>query len=408
MADVEQQTIPPERRPNGESPVPETATRMPGMYHRERVLIACVVLLIALFAFTAFVARQYHRTVHRLGDDWFAKGVAAMSEGRTAAAVVDYRNALVYKPDDENFQYHLAIALGRAGRENEARSYLLTLLAQSPGSGPINLALARVAVRLKNNSDAIRYYHGAIYGVWPADPLTQRWNVRRELCEYLLNQNDIRDAEPDLIALAQETSPNDARRQEITGGLLLRAALWSRALAAYKDALALDHRDPEALAGAGRAAFQLAMYSDAADYFRRLPPARRGAQDIAQEFALSQEAATMNALRPGLRASEAAKRATRALQVANARIRSCAKRKGENLAAVPPATQLQKLYATARQSRRIWSDMNLAHHPDQVVTAMAFAVEAEEAASAVCGSPEDLPDRALLLIATSAARPPSE
>jgi tetratricopeptide (TPR) repeat protein len=408
MAEAEQQLIPPEKRPNGESPVPETAARMPGMYHRERVLIACLVLLLALFAFTAFVARQYRRTLHRLGDDWFAKGEAAMSVSQTAAAVIDYRNALVYKPDDENFQYHLAIALGRAGRENEARSYLLTLLAESPGSGPVNLALARVAVRLKNNSEAVRYYHGAIYGVWPTDPLTQRWNVRRELCEYFLNQNDIRDAEPDLIALAQETPPNNARREEIAGGLLLRAGLWSRALAAYRDALALNHRDPAALAGAGHAAFQLAMYSDAADYFRRLPPARRAAPDIDQEFALSQEAATMNALRPGLRASEEAKRATRALEVANARISSCAKMRHENLAAVPPASPLQKLYATAQQNRRIWSNANLAHHPDQVVAAMTFAVRAEGAASAECGPPRSLSDRALALIATSAARPPSE
>lgn len=412
MADVEQQKMPPEKRLETENPVPQTAARTPGMYHRERVLIACVVLLVALFAFTAFIARQYHRTVHRLGDDWYAKGETAMRAAQTSDAVADYRNALVYKPDDEGFQFHLALALAGAGREDEARSYLLTLLTESPGSGPINLALARVAVNLKNHSDAIRYYHNAIYGVWSTDPLAQRWAVRRELCEYLLNQRDIQDAEPDLIALAQETPPSDSGRENISGDLLSRAGMWSRALAAYRAALAVNRRDTSALAGAGRAAFQLAMYSDAAGYLQHLPEPNRSASDVSDILGLSQQAATMNALRPGLRASEAAKRATKALSVAEARISSCAQTKGEPLPANPrattPPTDLQTFYATAKQNRQIWSEMNLAQHPDQVVAAMTFAVQAEKAASAECGPPQTVADHALTLIANSAARPPSE
>lgn len=402
--------MPAEGGPHGKSSVPEAAVRFPGVYHRERVLIACLVLLVALFAFTAFVARQYHRTVHRLGDQWFAKGEAAMGSDQTAAAIADYRNALVYKPDDDTFQYHLALALARTGREDEAQSYLLSLLTESPGSGPINLALARVAVNLNRNADAIRYYHSAIYGVWTLDPLQQRWEVRRELCEYLLNRRDLREAEPDLIALSQEAPPNDPRREKIAGDLLLRAALWSRALAAYRAVLAVNRRDADALAGAGRAAFELAMFSDAADYFKRLPPQARAAPDVQDEFAMAQEAATMNALRPGLRASEAAKRAARALTVAESRISICAAQRGEKLSArsnaATPPTELQKFYATAGQNRQMWSEVNLAHHPDQTVAAMTFAVQAENAATAECGPPQTLADRALSLIATSAARPP--
>lgn len=412
MAGVEPQKMPPEKQPEAETPVPETAARMPGMYYRERVLIACVVLLVALFAFTAFIARQYHRTVHRLGDDWYAQGEAAMKTGQTAKAVTDYRNALVYKPDDEGFEFHLSLALAGAGREDEARSYLLTLLTEQPGSGRINLALARLAVNVKNHSDAIRYYHNAMYGVWPADPLAQRWDVRRELCEYLLNQRNIQDAEPDLIALAQETPPSDPRREDVAGGLLLRAALWSRALEAFRAVLVVHKRDTDALAGAGQAAFQLAMYSDAADYFRRLPPDKRSSKDIADAFTLAQEAATMNALRPGLRASEAARRAAKAISTAEARISSCARMKGEPLPSNPraatPPTDLEKLYLRAQQDRQIWSEMNLAQHPDQVVAAMTFAVQAENAASSECGPPQTIADRALTLIANSAARPPSE
>ncbi len=398
--------------PEGKSPVPESASRMPGVYARERILIACVVLLLAMFAFTAFVARQYKRTLHQLGDQWFANGEAALKAGQTAAAISDYRNALVYKRDDENFEFHLALALAGAGRDEEARSYLLTLLTESPGSGSINLALARIAVKQKRSSDAIPYYQKAIYGVWDTDPLAQRWKVRREFCEYLLSQHDLGDAEPELIALAQETPPTDAGRENIAGDLLLRASLWSRALAAYRSALAVDHRDEDALAGAGRAAFKLAMYSDAAEYLQRLPATRRRTADVADILALSQAAATINALRPGLRASEGAKRAAKALSVAESRISSCAKTRGETLPANPrattPPTDLQNLYATARQNRQLWIETNLAHHPDQVVAVMTFAVQAERTASAECGPPQSIADRVLSLIATTVPRPPSE
>ncbi|MGA9884611.1 MAG: tetratricopeptide repeat protein [Candidatus Acidiferrales bacterium] len=412
MVDFDQDKKSAEKPPEGKSPVPETASRMPGVYARERILIACVVLLLAMFGFTAFVARQYHRTVHKLADQWFAKGEAALKRGQTAAAISDYRNALVYKRDDENFEFHLALALAGGGREDEARSYLLSLLTDSPGSGPINLALARIAVKQKRSSDAIRYYHNAIYGVWDSDPLIQRWDVRRELCQYLLNQHDIADAEPDLIALAQETPPTDAGRENIAGDLLQRASLWGRALGAYRSALAVHHRDEHALAGAGRAAFQLGMYSDAAEYLQRLPEERRRSPDVADTLALSQAAATINALRPGLRTSEQAKRAGKALSIAESRISSCAKTRGETLPANPratiPPTELQKLYATAQQNRQLWIETNLARHPDQVVAVMTFAAQAESTASAECGPPQSIADRALSLIATTVPRPPSE
>jgi tetratricopeptide (TPR) repeat protein len=408
MAEVQHENTALEKQAGGKQPTEDTTAGMPGMYARERVLIACVALLIALFAFTAIVARQYHRTVHRLGDRWFARGEASMQAGRTAQAVTEYRNALVYKPDDETFEFHLALALASAGREDEARSYLQTLLADSPGSGPINLALARVAVKLKSNSEAIRYYHSAIYGVWDADPLDRRWEVRRELCEYLLKQRGGRDAEPDLIALAQETPSSDTVRENVVGGLLLRARLWSRALDAFRSVLAVKRRDPEALTGAGRAAFHLAMYSDAADYFQRLPSEQREAPDVADAFALSQEAATMNALRPGLRASEEARRAAKALSVAISRVSSCAKTRGELLVTRTPTSNLQKLYATTRQNRRTWSESNLAQHPDQVLSVMTFAAQAETAATAECGPPSSITDRALSLVASSAARPSSD
>jgi len=380
------------------------------MYVRERVLIACVVLMIALFGFTAFITRQYHRTVHRYADQWFARGESALTTGNANAAINDYRNALVYKPDDPTFQFHLAQALASAGQEVQSRTYLLNLLSENPGSGPINLTLARVAVRQKNNADAVRYYHSAIYGVWETDPITRRWEVRREVCEYLLSQGDVHEAEPDLIALAQEVPPGDAGRGKIAGTLLLRAGLWKRALAEFRAVLATARRDPDALAGAGRAAFEMGEYPDAVGYWMRLPREKREAPDVSQMLQTAQEAESMNALRAGLPASEQAQRAAKALSVASARITACAKQRGETLlpAAGTAPDALQRLSAAAQKNKRVWTLPGLARHPDQVTAAMSFAFQAEAAATRACGVPRGASDRALSLIASHEAGRASE
>ncbi len=117
------------------------------------------------------------------------------------------------------FQLHLAQALASANREDEASTYLVNLLAESPGSGEINLELARISAHQGQFFFAVRYYHSAIYGVWETDPLVKRWNVRRELCEYLLDRGDVKDAQPEVIALAQEVPSGDMERRKGSGSI---------------------------------------------------------------------------------------------------------------------------------------------------------------------------------------------
>ena len=150
----------------------------PRILSRELVLLLCVLALVAMFALTALFSRMYHRKVHTLADAMFAQGeadeqAAQQMEGQARAAqfklaLTDYRNALAYNPSNPLFQFHLAKALSAAGRGEEARSYLLNLLSESPGSGEVNLELARVAARNNSMADAMRYYQGAIYGEWDA------------------------------------------------------------------------------------------------------------------------------------------------------------------------------------------------------------------------------------------------
>jgi tetratricopeptide (TPR) repeat protein len=201
-----------------------------------------------MVSLTAFFSRMYHKQVHTLADRWFTQGERDMQAGNISAALTDYRNALAYNPYNTRFQFSLAKALAASGHYDEARAYLLNLLSESPGRGEVNLELARIAAHNNLVPDAVRYYQGAIYGEWDADPIETRWQIRRELCEFLLDHGVVKQATPEVIALAENTPLGDSQRLKIVGELLLRARQWTRAQEVYRDVLAADRYDEEALA----------------------------------------------------------------------------------------------------------------------------------------------------------------
>ena len=390
--------------PNPQNPSPVSAARsialhLNGAYPRAAVLLSCLVLLIALLVFTAFISRMFHKKVHTLADAWFAEGESDFQKGDAARAVVDYRNALVYSPGNPVFQLHLAQSLMLAGRVNEAQSYLLSLLTVSPADGEINLDLARAE---KNSMPgALRYYHGAIYGVWQRDPVVMRWNVRRELCEYLLTRSTVAQAQPEIIALAQDVPPGDVDSQKIAAALLLRGKLWARALDAYRAILAVHKHDEDALAGAGIAAFQLGQYAHARSYFDELSPERASAPDISPLLAEAQDVEAENPFVRELSSDERERRTLAAIARAESRLSQCSQQVGQPIVAAPPVTQLQELHASVEAAKGKWTQRALARDPSAIDAAMQWVFQAETASARQCGEPQDAADRALLLIAQS-------
>jgi len=372
---------------------------------REGVLIVCLVLLIVMFAITAAVSRLYHRKIHQLGDQWFARGEASFRSRNIPAALIDYRNALVYSPNNPVFQLHLAQALAGAGREEEARSYLINLLAESPGAGEINLELARIAAQEGSSFEAIRYYHSAIYGVWENDPLPRRLQVRRELCQYLLDREDLNDAQPEIIALAQEVPAGDIQREKEAGQFLLRARLWARALVEFQLILKSNRHDADALEGAGTAAFRQGQYTQALMYFESLSREKASAQDIAEMFQTARQIKSIDPFLPELSNDEKAKRTANALDQAASLATNCAQRRGDSVSGTPPADDLQRLLAANRDMSKDWSEANLRRHPDQVNAAMLQVFEMENIASQECGEPTSGPDKALWLLGHSRGVP---
>ena len=383
--------------------IPSTAADH-GKYSREIVLLTTLLLLLVFMIFTAFAARMYHKKYHVLGDEWSTRGDQDFHSGNAAAALKDYRNALLYSPSNANFQFHLAKALAATGRFDEARAYLVTLLSDSPGSGEINLELARIAAHdgPKMMSDALRYYHAAIYGVWDTDPIAMRWQVRKELCDYLLDNNATNQAEAEIIALADNTNPEDFAGQETVGNLLLRARMWSRALQAFQTLLSHNPDDDGALAGSATAAFQLGQYSQAEEYLERLPREKLADLELARMHEISRSVLSLNPFAPGLSTNEKAQRTAKAIALAQARANVCERQKG---GAPPPGASTSALasaIAINNQNANDWTERNLRKYPDRIKPAMSSVFEMENAAAGLCGEPQGA-DYTLWLIGRSRA-----
>src|SRR5690242_16097227 len=148
---------------------------------RPLYVIALALLAAGFFAFTFTINRRFEQKRHKLSTYWFQQGQDELDRGRPQSAIPDLRTAIFYSHQNPRYLFNLARALAAANRVPEARSYLLNLLEEEPGSGSINLELARLATRDNDANQARRYFSAAMYGAWDADPVLRRQQVRQEL-----------------------------------------------------------------------------------------------------------------------------------------------------------------------------------------------------------------------------------
>jgi tetratricopeptide (TPR) repeat protein len=230
-----------------------------------------VIAALSVFAVVAFLGvnqlvgrfREQQKAVAR---HLFAQAQREQQDRQANSAIEDFRTALLY--DRENFEYQLTLAraLRDAGQTNEAESYLMSLWEADPQSSPVNLALGRLAARLGTTDKAIRFYHNAMYGVWPSQPEASRIEAQFELIEFLVQHKAFPQAESELITLS--ASPIEAETRLRAAGLFARTQDYEYALAEYRRVLQTEKNNHDALAGAGEAAFKLGRYRTAESYLR--------------------------------------------------------------------------------------------------------------------------------------------
>ena len=389
------------------NPLPTGATECPRcdnglfvlLHSREIVLSLTAAIVIVLFFLTGFITRGYHQKLGALGRQWFEAGKQQLKSGNAAEALADFHTALVYSPDDTQIQFQLAQALAAEGRNSEARAYLLELQAHAPSDAPINLALARISAGAGSEADAVRYYHGAIYGVWPSEAEANRLNARLELCRFLIARGDTSMAEAELIALASEIPErNGASLYGQTGELFLSIGDANRALSEFRSALTAEHPPADALRGAGLAAYQMGEFQQAERYLDRARRLGNKDADVSDALDISRMVTSADPYAPGLSEAERRDRARRGFEQAFGRLQSCAKSRGIDLfASGAPQSELVTLGTQAKALEPQLTNENLRRHPGQIDVAMNLVFVTEDAVTKECGAPKGM-DEALTLI----------
>jgi tetratricopeptide (TPR) repeat protein len=355
--------------------------------------VGLTVMAIAFFLAVTGLSRAHQAQRQALGNRWFNRGVSDLNAKRFEAAVMDFRAALLYSPDEYSYQLNLAEALIGEGHRGQAWAYLTNLRDREPDDGLVSLELARIAAQRGETDDAVRYYHNAVYAVWPAEQEGRRLNARLELIELLLRIGAKAQAQGELIALAESVGPDPVQQAHI-GGLFLRAGDYVHALGAFSTVLKVDQRNPEALAGAGYAAFELRRFPTAQQYLQAAVAAN--ANDTASEERLktTQLVLNMDPFRRQLSVNKRDRIVVQAFQTSGDRLKSC---KMPVATSATGGAQSSLSDAWTRLKPQI-TEQGLRRNPDLVETAMDLVFRIERDTSAVCGTPTGT-DLALLLIA---------
>jgi tetratricopeptide (TPR) repeat protein len=284
-------------------------------------VISLSLLAAGFFAFTFNVNRLYAEKRRNLSAYWFQQGQEELEEGRPENAIPRLRTALLYSHENSRYVFNLARALAAANRVPEARSYLLNLLDEEPGSGQVNLELGRLAAKDNDANHARRYFNAAIYGAWEGDPLVKRQQARQELINFLIADDLKTQAHGELMSYTAEM-PSTTNAQLWVARTSTKLGDDRSALDFYVAASQTNRRDVTALLGAGWAAFRLSRYREALEYFK-------GAFSLHEDPSTSQmieivsSVIDLNPFDSSISAAERRHRLMLAMKIADERLKAC-------------------------------------------------------------------------------------
>jgi tetratricopeptide (TPR) repeat protein len=358
--------------------------------HQEIVkLSVLIVLAIAAFFVTRAIAENNSATMRHDAAEWYARGQRAMIGGDAATAVDAFRHANVMKRGDRQYGLDLARSLVATGQIDAARSTLLALRESAPEDPETNLELARIDAGRHDVTNAVRYYHNALYAPWPVEETDRRRLVRLELIRMLLTTGQSSRAESELVALAADL-PDDLRTHLEVGNLFTAVGNHRRALDQFQAALRLAPRDGTALAGAGRAAFEVGDYPLAQRYLREAPD-QTGA--LSETRDLVERVLSQDPLAPRIGSSARRARLVEALSHVEQHLTSC-------VASRPDAARLTRLPELLDEAHQFSTELTRSRllENDTIEDGLELVDRGARAVTTTC-PPAELPDRALMLIA---------
>lgn len=278
---------------------------------RSTTLIAIV--LVVAFALTGFFSSAYQREKRTLGRRHYSEGIALEKKGDLAAAVEEYRKALIFSPDDADYRISFAAALIGSGHLEEAESHIDQLLQEDPTNGVLNRMRAKLSQGKNNISQAIDYYQRAVYEYWPQDRLAERAQARWELIGLLEKAGRREESVGELMTLYANTTISPKSKIDI-GFSLLKDGASSEAAQVFRDLIRAAPKDAEPHRGLGEAYLISGEYVSARHEFERalrLDPSFKAA---ASSLALTNAIIDMDPDLPGLKNSERLRRSQNLLK----------------------------------------------------------------------------------------------
>lgn len=366
-------------------PAGETDARS-ALVHRELFqLTALIALAIAAFLVTRAIAVSNRAMTLDDAAEWFRRGQLAMHAGTLDEAIDSLRRASVRDRDNQRYLLVLAEALALTRDYGGARSVLIELRESNPEDREINLQLARLAVARQDVTEAVRFYHNALYAPWPNDMVQSRRTLRLELARFLLSHRQSEGAVAELLALSADIPDQIALHLEIAQ-LFADAGDQPHALDQFQRALRQEPGNPTAIAGAGEAAFTLGEYATARSLLRRLPP---DADTGRATLALVDLVLSNDPLAARIGSTERRRRLVSDLGYVDQRVQTCVdngNRSDQSAALIDEAREFEALLGKAR-----------ALEQDTVETGVDLIDRIESDLTKHCGATTPL-DRALVLI----------
>ena len=291
-------------------------------YTTLRAATSVSAILIVLFVITGALSSSYWKERTKLGEMSFGRGQELAARGKMSDAVDDYREALLYTPDDQQYRLSLSTALLSIGALNEAQTHLEQLLQADPTNGRVNLALAHIAVKRGNSNQAIDYYQRAVYEYWPPNDIPQRRQARWELIDLLRRNHRRSEVVGELIQLYASAPPDPEQRAKI-GFLLIQYGAISEAAQVFRNMertypqLAYAHR------GLGSVFFASGEYVSARHEFQhaiRLDPKDQESADL---LSLTNGVIDLDPVLPTLSGAERLRRSSNLLNRVIATLTEC-------------------------------------------------------------------------------------
>lgn len=347
-----------------------------------------------MFTITGVVVRLFHTKQASIAADWEKAGNVNLQTGHASAAIEDFRNSLLYAPDNSKLQLELAEALAAQGQLEEAESYLFNLRTADPENSMINLELARVSARQGDVNAAIAFYHDATFGQWPENAHANQIAAWKALIEFLMQHGRMDQARAEALVMSAD-NPADPEVRNGVAAYLAQAGDTQSALNEYQGVLRLAPNDVDALSGAGNAALALNQFSEAERYFSRA--LQRGAKspELAADRDLAVAASELDPFSPRLTERDRDARIIEIFNTADQRAKACLPALatgGSSIANNLKPLAAQRAALPAKLALSIFDA-----HPEYADQALTWAFAVEQAISPQCAG--TLADHAIELLA---------